>query len=52
MKKQIKYVDNRKVPHAIIIGSEERESGKLNLKNMNSGDQESLTLDQIIKKLS
>jgi len=52
MKKQMKYVDNRKVPYAIIIGSQERESGKLNLKNMETGNQESLSLDEIIQKLS
>ena len=51
MKKQMKYVNDRQIPFAIIIGSNEMESGKLNLKNMTSGDQESLSLDQIIEKL-
>ncbi len=51
MKKQMKYVNDRQIPYAIIIGSDEMESGQLLLKNMESGDQEALTLEQIIRKL-
>ncbi len=51
LKKQMKYVDNRRAAFAIIIGSEEMSSGKLALKNMRTGEQEKLPLDAIIEKL-
>lgn len=52
MKKQMKYANDRQVPFVVIIGSEERNSGLLSLKNMQSGDQEKLPLEAIIEKLS
>ena len=51
LKKQMKYANDRKVPYVILIGSEEMETGLLSLKNMASGEQEKLTLDEIIEKL-
>lgn len=51
MKKQMKYADNKKIPYVIFAGSNELNTGKLTLKSMESGDQESLTLEEIIKRL-
>jgi histidyl-tRNA synthetase len=51
MKKQMKYANGRNVPYTLVIGAREMESGELSLKNMQSGEQEQLTLDSIIKKL-
>lgn len=51
MKKQMKYANGTGAPYVIIIGSEERESGKLALKDMINGTQESLSIDVIIQKL-
>ena len=51
MNKQMKYANNRKVPHVILIGSEEMESGKLTLKNMEEGSQEKLELSEIIQRM-
>ena len=51
MNKQMKYANNRKVPHVILIGSEEMESGKLTLKNMEEGSQEKLELSEIISRM-
>jgi histidyl-tRNA synthetase len=51
-KKLFNYTDKRNIPFAIIIGSEEIKTGKLSLKNMKSGEQESLTVEEIIQKLS
>ncbi len=51
LKKQMKYANNRNTPYVILIGSEEMKSGELTLKNMASGEQESLQLEAIIGKL-
>jgi histidyl-tRNA synthetase len=52
LKKQLNYADDKKIPFVILIGSEEMESGKLSLKNMKSGDQQKLTIDEIITHLT
>jgi histidyl-tRNA synthetase len=51
MKKQMGYADDKKVPFVVIIGGDEMQSGLLTLKNMTSGEQEKLTIDQIIERL-
>lgn len=39
MKKMMKYANNVAVPHVIIIGESERETGVYKVKNMESGEQ-------------
>lgn len=51
LKKQLGYADDRKIPFAVLIGSEEMQSGKLTLKNMRSGVQEKVTPEALIPKL-
>lgn len=51
LKKQMTYADNNNIPFVLLIGSQEMESGNLNLKNMLTGEQESLQLEQILEKL-
>jgi histidyl-tRNA synthetase len=51
MKKQMGYADDKKVPFVVIIGGDEMQSGLLTLKNMTSGEQEKLTINQIIERL-
>ena len=51
MKKQFSYTDNNSIPYAIVIGSDEMESGNLSFKNMESGEQLKLSIDNIIEKL-
>ena len=51
LKKQMKYANTRKVPYTILVGETERLGGLLTLKNMESGEQQSLPLDAIIKQL-
>jgi len=48
LKKQLDYANGKQIPHVIIIGSEEIESGLLTLKNMETGVQEKRTVEQII----
>ncbi|HLP33343.1 MAG TPA: histidine--tRNA ligase [Bacteroidia bacterium] len=49
--KQLDYANALKIPFAIMIGGNERSSGILSFKDLNSGTQESLTLETIIEKL-
>ena len=51
LKKQMTYADNKAIPYVLLIGSQEMESGNLNLKNMQTGEQESLKLEEILEKL-
>ncbi len=51
MAKQMKYADAVRVPYVGIIGSEEVSNKVISLKNMESGMQEKLALDEVIKFL-
>jgi histidyl-tRNA synthetase len=51
MKKQMKYANSKGIPHVIIIGEEEIESGLLTLKDMTSGESGKYSLADIMKKL-
>ena len=51
LKKQMKYAGNRGVSYALLIGSRELEQQCYSLKNMQTGEQMSLSLEDIIKKI-
>jgi histidyl-tRNA synthetase len=51
IKKQMEYANNKQVPYTILIGSDEMQSGLLTFKNMESGEQEKLTAENILEKL-
>ncbi len=51
LKKQLEYADRKKIPYCVVIGSEEMKSGVLAVKNMKSGEQHMVTLDQFISTL-
>lgn len=51
-KAQMSYANYLEASHSIIIGEKELEEGKLTLKDMNSGDQELLTIEEVIQKLT
>ena len=52
MKKQIGYADAMHIPYVGIIGESEMAEGKITLKNLASGDQQQLTVDELIKTLA
>lgn len=52
LKKQMAYADDKNIPYVILIGSDEMESGLLTLKNMKSGEQQKLSVEEIISLLS
>ena len=48
IKKKMKYADRWKIPYSIIIGEEERQTKMYTLKNMVTGEQEKLAIEDII----
>ena len=50
IKKQFNYANKINVPHVVTVGSEEIKTGKYAFKNMKSGEQEKLSIDEIILK--
>lgn len=48
LKKQFDYADRKRIPYVLIIGSEEMQTGVLSLKNMQTGEQQKLALEQIL----
>ncbi len=48
LKKQMKYANVLKVPHVLIIGEEERLSGRYTLKDMRGGKQGKGDLEQVV----
>ena len=52
MKKSMKYANDKNIPFVILIGSnKEIETGKLSFKNMETGKQQNLTIEEIINHL-
>ncbi len=51
MQKQMKYANDRGVQYVAIVGDEEIEKEIIKLKNMESGEQFEVTIDQLIEKL-
>lgn len=49
--KQLKYANRKGIPFVIIQGPEEVEKKVIKLKNMQSGEQEAMTVEELIKKL-
>ena len=52
IQKQMKYVNARKIPFAAIVGSEEAENGTVSLKNMETGDQQKISISELIAQFS
>ncbi|MDD3286882.1 MAG: His/Gly/Thr/Pro-type tRNA ligase C-terminal domain-containing protein [Bacteroidales bacterium] len=48
----MKYANDKKIPYVALLGQKEIEEGVIVLKNMISGEQTSLTVEQIIDLLS
>jgi histidyl-tRNA synthetase len=51
MKKQMGYADDKKIPFVAIVGGNEMAENKVMLKNMATGEQELVGLDELIKEL-
>jgi histidyl-tRNA synthetase len=51
IKKQLDYANKKQIPFALVIGSEEMSSSLIAIKNLDTGEQEKLYLEQILEKL-
>lgn len=51
MKKQMSYADDKKIPFVILMGDEEMRTGLLTLKEMQTGEQFKLSIDDCIEKI-
>lgn len=48
MKKQFGYADTRHIPYVVIAGENEMNENKVTLKNMNSGEQQLVSKEQLL----
>lgn len=51
IKKQFTYADKKQIPYVVILGDNEMELGKLSVKELSSGKQETLSLEEFVMKL-
>lgn len=52
MKKQMTYANNKNIPIVVLVGDNEMNKGLLTVKDMVSGDQDEMTFDDLLNKLS
>lgn len=52
MKKQMSYADANKIPFVIIAGEDEINDNKLTIKDMHTGDQQKLTIQECITMIN
>ena len=51
IKSKFKYADKLQIPYVAIIGEEEEKNGTVSLKNMETGEQEEISIEEAIEKL-
>jgi histidyl-tRNA synthetase len=51
MKKQMTYANNKGIKYVVLVGSDEIKSNILTVKNMETGEQESITIEELKSKL-
>jgi len=51
MKKQMSYADNKKIPFVAIVGETEMVADKVMLKDMKSGEQALVSLEELIERM-
>ncbi len=52
MKKQMAYANAKQIPFVAIVGDNEMAANRLMLKDMNSGEQQLATIDEVIEKIA
>ncbi|MCF8362134.1 MAG: histidine--tRNA ligase [Prolixibacteraceae bacterium] len=51
MKKQMNYANRKNIPYVVLAGESEMEAGKVTLKNMETGKQELITINEMVDML-
>ena len=52
MKKQMGYANAKEIPYVVLVGENEMNKGKLTLKNMTTGEQTQVDIDELIEQVS
>ena len=52
IKAKFKYADKLQIPYVVIIGEDEIKTNTVTLKNMKTGEQETLKIEDVIKKIT
>jgi histidyl-tRNA synthetase len=52
MKKQMSYANTKQIPFVALAGENEINEGKVTVKNMETGNQEMVSVDELIGMLS
>lgn len=52
LKKQFEYVAKRNIPYVAIVGETEMQTGTLMVKNQKTGEQEAMTVEQVVTLLT
>ncbi|MBR6716495.1 MAG: histidine--tRNA ligase [Prevotella sp.] len=52
MKKQMSYANAKQIPFVVLVGENEMNTGKVTLKNMSTGEQMQVGVDEIIEQVS
>ena len=51
IKAKFKYADKLQIPYVAIIGEDEEKNGTVTLKNMETGEQEEMSIENVIEKV-
>ena len=51
LKSQMKYADKRNSPAVILYGEDEIKSGKPTLRNLNSGKEQSIKINELVNEI-
>ena len=51
MKKQMTNADKKEIPFVALIGQNEMQEGLISLKNMLSGEQHNVTMEELVERL-
>jgi histidyl-tRNA synthetase len=49
--KQFKYASSRAIPFVAVIGDDERAQGKVGIKDMTSGEQQAVSVEELVSRL-
>lgn len=52
IKKQMSYADNKRIPFVALVGENELSKGLVSLKNMITGEQKQLSIEEVIDEIS
>lgn len=52
LEKQLKYADKKQIPFVVIIGPEEASNNQVVCKDLKTGEQEKLSMEKLIERLS